>query len=193
MDRVGQFPQHIDRQEHILPSTVELPDLEADDELSLVDCLRQVDPAVIVDRAEQALGGVVGILAVGGILECEERKVAVRRQAKAVQQCDRRGGLLSPGNMVPDALAEVFETVRAQQEPELEGAEPAPQGNRPLAVIGDLGLAEGLQVIRTDAEGANLRFWVRKKLDRAVKLRTEPLVGIEGDAVGSLNALPQRP
>ena len=95
--------------------------------------------------------------------------------------------------MVPDALAEVFETVRAQQEPELEGAESTPQGNRPLAVIGDLGLAEGLQVIRTDAEGANLRFWVRKKLDRAVELRTEPLVGIEGNAIGSLDALPQRP
>ena len=82
MDRVSQFPQYIDRHKHVLPSTVELPDLKANDELSLVDCLRQVNPAVVVDRAEQALGGLVGILAVGGILEREERKMAIRRQPK---------------------------------------------------------------------------------------------------------------
>ncbi len=186
MARIGQFAQYIDREEDILPSTVELPDLEANDELSFMDRLRQVNSAVIIDRAEQAFGGVVGVLTVGGVLEREERKAAVRYQAKAVQQCDRGGGLLCPGNMVPDALSEVFETVGTEQEPELEGSESAPQGDRPLAVIGDLGLAEGLEVIRTDAKGANLCFRVRKKLDRAVELRTEPLVGIEGDAVGSL-------
>ena len=92
-----------------------------------------------------------------------------------------------------DALAEILESVGAQQEPELEGAEPPPQGDRPLAVVGDLALAEGLEVVWTDAEGADLRFGVRQELDRAVELRTEPLVGIEGDTVGSLDAVPQLP
>ena len=160
MGRIGQFAQYIDREEDVLSATVELPDLEANDELSFMDRLRQVDSAVIVDRAKQAFGGVVGVFTVGGVLEREERKVAVRCQVKAVQRCDRGGGLLSPGNMVPDALSEVFETVGTEQEPELEGAESAPQGDRPFAVIGDFGLAEGLEVIRTDAEGANLWFRV---------------------------------
>ena len=119
MARIGQFAQYIDREEDILPSTVELPDLEANDELSFMDRLRQVDTAVVIDRAEQAFGGVVGVLTIGGVLECEEREVAVRCQAKAVQQCDCGGGLLSPGNMVPDALSEVFEAVGTEQEPEL--------------------------------------------------------------------------
>ena len=52
-----------------------------------------------------------------------------------------------------------------EQEPEFERPEPATQGNCPLTVIGDLGLAEGLEVIRTDAEGANLRLGVRKELN----------------------------
>ena len=119
MARIGQFAQYIDSEEDILPSTVELPDLKANDELALVDCLCQVDTAIIIDRAEQAFGGVVGVFTVGGVLEREEREVAVRCQAKAVQRCDRGGGLLSPGNMVPDALSEVFEAVGTEQEPEL--------------------------------------------------------------------------
>ena len=68
-----QLAQHIDGQEHVLSATVELPDLESDDELILVRCLRQVDAAVIVDCAQQAFGGVVGVFAVRCVLEGEER------------------------------------------------------------------------------------------------------------------------
>ena len=188
--RTRQLTQNVDRQKHVLPSTVELPHLKADDKLSFVRCLCQVDPAVIIDRAQQALGGVVGVLAIRGVLEREERKVAARDQAKAVQRCDRGGGFLGPGDMVADAPAEVFETVGTEQEPELEGSKAAAQGYRPLAVIGDPGLAECLQVVRTDAKRANLQFRVREELDRAVELGTEPLVGIEYETVGTLDALP---
>ena len=85
MARIGEFAQYIDREEDIFPATVELPDLEANDELSFMDRLRQVNAAIIINRAEEAFGGVVGVLTVGGVLEREERKVAVRCQAKAVQ------------------------------------------------------------------------------------------------------------
>ena len=72
-DRLRQLAKDINCQQHVFPSTVELPDLEADDELIFVGCLRQVDAAVIVDRAEQVLGGVVGILAVRRVLKGEQR------------------------------------------------------------------------------------------------------------------------
>ena len=119
--------------------------------------------------------------------------MAVGSQAKAVQRGDRGCGLLGPGDVVPDALAEIFKTVGAEQEPELEGSEPTAQRDAPLTVIGNLGLAERLQIIGTDAERTNLRFRVREELDRAVELRAEPLVGVEDDAVGILDALPQIP
>ena len=78
----------------------------------------------------------------------------------------------------------------AEQEPELESPEPAPQGDRPLAIVGNLGLAECLEIFRPNAQGADLRFRVREKLDRAVELSAEPLVGIEDDTVGPLDAVP---
>jgi hypothetical protein len=74
-----QFPQHIDCKKHILPLAVELSDLEADNELSVMHCLRQVDTAVIVDCAEQALGGVVGILVVWRVLKRKKGQVTVCR------------------------------------------------------------------------------------------------------------------
>ena len=63
--------------------------------------MRQVDPPVVVHRAEQALGSIVGIPAVGGVLEREEGQAAVSYQAKAVYRGDRGGGLLRPIYMVP--------------------------------------------------------------------------------------------
>ena len=52
---------------------------------SWIVCVRYIRPSSF-DRAEQALGGGVGILAVGRVLEREERQSGVRRPAKAVQR-----------------------------------------------------------------------------------------------------------
>ena len=116
--------------------------------------------------------------------------MAIRREAKAIQHGDGGGGLLGPGDVVADAATEVCQTVRPQQEPELEGAESAPQGNRPLAVIDGLALTQSLEIIRTDAEGADLRLRVGEKLDRTVEMRAEPLVGIKDNTIGRVDTLP---
>jgi len=78
-----------------------------------VRCLCQVNPAIIIDCAEQTFGGIVGFLAVGGILECKERQVAIRHQVKIIQLRDRGGGLFSPDNMVPNTFAEALGIVHS--------------------------------------------------------------------------------
>ena len=89
----------------------------------------------------------------GGELEREEREAAFRGQAEAVQRRDCSGGFPGPGDVVPDPQSQIFEAVCAQQEPEFEGPEPASERDRPLAVIGDFGLPERLEVFRTDTQG----------------------------------------
>ena len=74
MGRTGQLPQHVDREEHIIPPAVELPDRLVLAKLArqeitgswkrmnrsvLVDLMHQVHPAIIIGIAKQALCGVV--------------------------------------------------------------------------------------------------------------------------------------
>jgi hypothetical protein len=83
------------------------------------------------------------------------------------------------------------EAVGAQREPELERAEAPAQRHRPLVEVGDaVGpfVPEGLQVLGAEAERADLRDGVGEELHRAVELRAEPLVRVEHDAVGAVDA-----
>ena len=78
----------------------------------------------------------------------------------------------------------------ADQEPQLQRAEAAAERDAPVAVVLHAAVGGRLQVARVGGHHAHEVLGVAHEVDRAVERRAEPLVRVEHERVGALDALP---
>ena len=97
--------------------------------------------------------------------------------------------------MLPDVRAQPLGAVPAQDEPELQRAEPAPERDLPVAEVDDgAGVGRGVaQVLRKDRQGAGEGGPVGDPEEGRVEAGEQPLVRVGGVAVGPLDAGLQLP
>ena len=135
-----------------------------------------------VDAVEQGLRGVIAGL---------ERK-ADERQVWRKQEIEPRIGrnetreLTRPGDVLADVIAEGLGAEHPQRHPELEAAEPATEGNLPVAIV-DHGASVACpvsEVVGLHGEGRDQGRPVGHPERVAVEVDEQPLVWIEAPAVG---------
>ena len=90
-----------------------------------------------------------------------------------------------------DHGAQPFQTVSAQEEPDLEGPKPAPERHGPFRVVDDPVATVRLQKLRPDRERANQIVGLTHEMGRAVELRAQPFVGVENNRVRRFDPCPE--
>ena len=114
--------------------------MEADGDGAVDAGLREIDAAVAIDGFDQLE---IERVEIAGALPAHSGTTNSESEAGSltISNSGARAQLLAkrarPGDMVADHGAQAFEAVGAQQEPELQRAELAPERNAPFAVVDD--------------------------------------------------------
>src|SRR6056297_213729 len=109
---------------------------------------------------------------------------------ETVHLSDQLADLTGPKHMIAKPLLQTVKAVASDQEPDLQGPEAPARRNGPLGITCDRSACR-LQVLRLDLERVELGRVVPEKLDRAIELCPQPLVGIDDNAVAAFHARPE--
>ena len=83
------------------------------------------------------------------------------------------------GQVSPQPRLQAADALLAYQEPQLQGAETAAQGDPPVTVVSHLAVCAGLQVTRVGGHDANQMLGVAHEVHRAIEGRAQPFVRVE--------------
>ena len=151
--------------------------------------------AAVVEPLQQRHGRDVGVHVVGPARPQADQRERVRgRDVEPLVRGGPAGQLLGQGDVRADVGAQPLRAVPAQDEPQLEGAEPAAERDLPVAEVDDGAGVGGrvAQVLREDRQRAGERGAVGDPEEGRVEAGEQPLVRVGGVAVGPLDAGLQR-
>lgn len=189
--------QHLSRRlSHLCPGQVNILSLREPrahshaQEIHVIDLGRhQMDLSTAIDPLQQLLtDGVLSLQA-----EAYQSHCHLSHNLKALVLAARRLKLLRKVAMPADVLLQVLHSVQTQDEPQLQGAEPASQWDLPVTVVRSGSLHVVLQIQRIDVKGIHDPSGILQPHRTAIKVHQHPLVGIEVERVRTLNALHQVP
>ena len=154
-------------------------------------CVSKVERARLVEPFHQALVDCIAAT----VPEADEPDRHRRRKLELLAFADLRGEPVGKFDARAHVRPQPLGAIVANDEPQLESAEPAAQRNVPVPVIDDLAGFRGLvaQVLRQDAERADQRGAIRDPEAVAVEVGEQPLVRIEGVAVRVLDPVVETP
>ena len=144
----------------------------------------QEEPAFAVEALEQAPVELVP-RPMGEAHQVQRR----RRDELEIGRGGEPGGeLAGEFDMAAEVILQALDAVVADDEPELEGAEPAAQRHLPVAIIDDRARLGRLisEVLRQHAQGLDERRPVGNVEAVAVEIGEQPLVRVEGVGIGQL-------
>lgn len=148
---------------------------------------RQVKLATGINRIVQLLRAAVDlVLAIPAHPERDEAEMRLCEDGEQVWPGDELGlEGLAERDAALDVGLQAADAVGAQDEPQLERAEAAAEGDLPVAVVGDELVVAVLvaQVVRLDAEGVDEVAALADPDGGAVKGREHPLVRVEVEGV----------
>ena len=118
--------------------------------------------------------------------QCERHR---RQQLEAIVDGHPAGDGLRPLAVLPQDRLQALHAVALDDPPELERAEPPAELDAPVAEVDHLGVVRRAEVLGARREGAEQRIHVPHEVGGAVEVDQHPLVGIEHEAVGVLDAV----
>jgi hypothetical protein len=112
-----------------------------------------------------------------------------RHQLETRHLVDLSGELVREGDMLANQGPKPFEPIAPNHKPQLQGPEPASQLDTPVAVVHNLGVLSGPQILRSHLEGAEQRLAVAHEIGATIEVHQHPFMRIEYEAVRLLDAV----